>query len=98
MKEAHMPREDYITMPMKDWTEYQARRRDLAASYEKRRKKLRRCRATLKAWDKAYKMTMEFASQDVDHGKAFTLILEGMREIVLREIVEWDATNAEDEE
>jgi hypothetical protein len=93
-----MPREDYITMPMKDWTEYQARRRDLAASYEKRRKKLRRCRATLDAWDKAYKMTMEFASQDVNHGKAFGLILQGMREIVLQEVIEWDKKNVEDEE
>ena len=92
-----MAREDYITMPMKDWEEYKTRRRDLARNYEKRRRQLRRCRATLVAWDKAYKQTLNFGSQDIHHGKAFELLLQGMREIVLHEIVQWTKDNEDDD-
>lgn len=90
--------EDYITLPMSEWEEYKKVRRDLSKSHEKRRRHLRRCRATLAAWDKAFQMTLDFGAQDVSHGKQFGLLLQGMREIVLQEVLEWDKANVEEDE
>lgn len=77
--------EEHVVLTKADWEEYRARRSELAASHEKRRIELRRCKVSLAAWEKAYGMTMDFVQQDVHRDKDMILILLGMRQIVLDE-------------
>jgi len=87
--------EDYITLPMSDWKEYQQRRKELATSHEKRRQELRRVKKELhkakmvnECWEEAWKLTFRYAEQNMSNGKQMLDLLNGMYTAVLRKVLQ----------
>lgn len=87
--------EDYITLPMNDWKEYQQRRKELAASHEKRRKELRKARAVNQCWEAAWKLAYRYAEQNMNDGKASVELLNSMYKAVLRKVLEYSKIEEE---
>ena len=79
--------EDYITLPMADWKEYQQRRKDLAASHEKRRIELRRAKMVNECWEEAWKLTFRYAEQNMTKNKGTLDLLNGMYTAVLKMVL-----------